>query len=164
MTRCCPYIAVINVGSDYWAGYVDTGAQGIEVSNQSDFVFQVQGDGDVFVGLMTNRLNTSQMYEIVIGGWSNTQSVIRNVSQSPTLLDVHMENSMFNSSSFLPFWVSWADGIIKAGKGYIPGIQTFLQWTDSSPYPINYLAFNNWDPSNTLTFNINIGKKMYHFK
>lgn len=53
-----------------------------------DFSWSVQAGHDVHIGLFPSSdfTNTQFMYEIVIGGWGGTQSVIRKGAQSANLV------------------------------------------------------------------------------
>ena len=44
-------------------------------------------------------------------------------------------------TEYKPFWISWANNIIKVGKGSVVGMETFLTWNDQNPHPVNYVAF-----------------------
>jgi hypothetical protein len=44
-------------------------------------------------------------------------------------------------TEYKSFWISWANNIIKVGKGNVVGMETFLTWNDQNPHPVNYVAF-----------------------
>ena len=47
----------------------------LPLGNSKSITFTVQASNDVHIGFMCNACN--EFYEIVIGGWANTKSVIR---------------------------------------------------------------------------------------
>jgi hypothetical protein len=52
-------------------------------------------------------------------------------------------------TEYKSFWISWANNIIKVGKGNVVGMETFLTWNDQNPHPVNYVAFaTGWGSTN----------------
>jgi len=50
---------------------------GMTVSDKSNVRFRVKACNDVIVGLGTSSDTNPNTYQIVVGGWANTKSVIR---------------------------------------------------------------------------------------
>lgn len=101
---------------------------------------------DAHVGLFpggTPDMATDLMYEIVIGGWSNTKSIIRNKKQG--FGKVSASGRYLNCSEFIQFWISWNDGIIQVGQGHEIGGNVFLRWEDPVPYAVNYIAISSYN-------------------
>ena len=72
--------------------------------------------------------------EIVIGGWSDSKSVLRSAHQSN---DKDSESgSWLSDSAYRPFWITWGNGQIKVGSGTTVGQNMFL--SDTNSQPINY--------------------------
>ncbi|XP_035682150.1 uncharacterized protein LOC118419725 isoform X2 [Branchiostoma floridae] len=103
------------------------------------FTFDVQANNDVHVGLSSQSQDLDDMYEIVIGGWSNTQSVIRRSKQGNNLVTVST-SGIISPTEYRKFWITWSsDGTIAVGKG--GDTQPFMQWTDPDPLPIAYAGY-----------------------
>jgi len=89
---------------------------------------------DAHIGLFeTNNVN-GNAYEIVIGGWTNTKSVIRKVKQGGN--KVFKNAIVLDCSNFVVMWVSWIGGVIKTGRGSSVGCDVLMSWTDPSPRAI----------------------------
>jgi hypothetical protein len=64
--------------------------------------------------LSTPRDDYNQIYEIVIGGWSNDQSCIRaRIANCQTI----STPNILNESDFVDLWVSWDNGQVNVGTG-----------------------------------------------
>jgi hypothetical protein len=54
-------------------------------------------------------------FEIVIGGWSNSQSVIRDRPKGPNLVTAYTAG-ILSATQYRYFWVAWGDGKIRVGR------------------------------------------------
>ena len=100
--------------------------------------FRVRSCADVHLALSSVTGNPATLtYEIVIGGWGNSRSVIREVMQGPIVANVSTP-SILDCNTMRPFWVSWGKGTIQVGRGNISdsNMSPFLQWTDTNPHAI----------------------------
>ena len=78
--------------------------------------FSVKASNDAHVGLFTGPNASSDMYEIVIGGWSNTQSVIRNSPQGTNRVTARTPG-ILNVSQWQPFWLTMDGATVTLGTG-----------------------------------------------
>ncbi|XP_071086461.1 uncharacterized protein [Haliotis cracherodii] len=109
------------------------------IPETKSFKFKVEASNDAHVALLTYDGETGQnMYEIVLGGFSNTRSVIRNSRQGTNRVETF--HSPLSSTEFRDFWISWEGGVISVGTGTTVGAGQFMTWTDPAPYDVNYLA------------------------
>ncbi|XP_071824781.1 macrophage mannose receptor 1-like isoform X2 [Apostichopus japonicus] len=102
--------------------------------------FEVRATNDVHISLSSSNTGEGQMYEIVIGGWGNTQSVIR---LCPTCAhEVEVETiGILSGTQFRGFEITYtADGLISVYK-YGEGIP-FMEWTDPNPFQVNYIGYS----------------------
>ncbi|XP_046373288.2 uncharacterized protein LOC124146849 [Haliotis rufescens] len=112
---------------------------GVKQRSHTSLKFKVKACGDAHVALQTLYQNSdTQMYEIVLGGWSNSKSVFRRCAQCDSL--VEYSGAVVSCSQYKQFWTSWGDGTVKAGRGGTVGQDEILSYTDPNPHAINYFA------------------------
>ena len=80
------------------------------------------------------------MYEIVIGGWNNTKSVIRKGSQG-SAKDERVTQSILSPNEDRPFWADAKNGLVRLGKGKVIGSNIVMQWKDHKPFNPSYVGF-----------------------
>ena len=86
-----------------------------DVSTVSSFTFQVTAQNDAHIALSADGKGPDDKhYEIVIGGWDDTKSVIRNENQGKELVEVK-GGWLRGKDGF--FWISWGDGTLRVGNG-----------------------------------------------
>ncbi|KAJ8036335.1 Macrophage mannose receptor 1 [Holothuria leucospilota] len=102
--------------------------------------FEVKAESDVHVSLTSSNTGQGQMYEIIIGGWTNTQSVIRLCGSCKHETEVSTVG-ILSGSEFRGFWITYeSDGYISVGK-YGEGIP-FMEWTDPNPFTVSYIGYS----------------------
>ena len=102
----------------------------------------MRASNDAHIGFMCNSCN--DFYEIVIGGWANTASVIRRKLLGT--YDGDAKNSASTSgivdgNEYRPFWAQSLNGMVRFGTGHIIGQNVIVQWQDPSPMIPNYVGF-----------------------
>ncbi|XP_035693199.1 uncharacterized protein LOC118427484 isoform X2 [Branchiostoma floridae] len=109
------------------------------IRDSSLFTFEVRANNDVHVALSSQNYDLDDMYEIVIGGWNNTSSVIRR-SKGGTDQTGSPTPGILSSAESRGFWISWTmDGTISVGKQ--GESQHFMQWTDPEPLQVVYAGY-----------------------
>ena len=110
--------------------------KGMCVAKQGAFQFWVKASNDVHITLADAKGNDDTI-EVVIGGWSDSKSVLRFAHQGS---DQDSESgSWLSDSAYRPFWISWNNnGLISVGTGTNIGLNTFLSKTSSQA--INYVG------------------------
>ncbi|XP_067668468.1 uncharacterized protein [Haliotis asinina] len=113
---------------------------GVNVAPQvTSFTFQVRAESNVHVALLQeDGVTCSNTYEIVIGGWKNTQSVIRKGRHNDQR--VTARHRPLSATEFRDFWISWNDGVISVGTGMTVDVGRFMSWRDPSPQSVRYIA------------------------
>lgn len=130
----------ISTGNNYVYHYVIK--DGIDVRGHTSIAFSVMACNDAHIALSKNNgVDSSDTYEIVIGGWGDHQSVIRDCKQCAHMDTDIQQDHPISCTEYKSFWISWANNIIKVGKGNVVGMETFLTWNDQNPHPVNYVAF-----------------------
>ncbi|XP_061175873.1 uncharacterized protein LOC133184808 [Saccostrea echinata] len=112
------------------------------------FIFYVQACNDAHIALLSGADDSKPLYEIVIGGWGNTKSCLRDAKQGPCLVE-HHESHIVSCHKFLPFWVTWkkiqGKLIIKVGKGTNIKYGKIMEYVDADPIDITNLAVSGWN-------------------
>ncbi|MBM3887377.1 hypothetical protein FJ364_05610, partial [Candidatus Dependentiae bacterium] len=113
--------------------------------------FEARGD-DIFVCLTEEKARVRnseiEVYEINIGGWDNTKTVIRIKSLDRYVAVVTKKdnpNAMADPTNFKKYWVACNNGLISVGCGE-PGQGTVLTWQD--PYPntkVKIVGLSSWN-------------------
>ncbi|XP_071104952.1 uncharacterized protein [Haliotis cracherodii] len=112
---------------------------GVIKRSHTSLTFKVKTCGDAHVALKTLYQNSdTQMYEVVLGGWRNSKSVLRRCAQCDSL--VEYSGGVVSCSQYKQFWMSWSDGTVKAGRGGTVGQDEILSYRDPHPHAINYFA------------------------
>jgi hypothetical protein len=132
--------------------YYDVGLR-LDLSAAKSIVFEAKAERNIFIALTQFKDTYAQdkMYEVLIGGFGNTKTQMRRTiyAGAPVLADVSTP-SILDPNSFRPFWLSWADGKIRFGKGTVVGEQVVAEYTDPKPIPIYHLAIAGWDVFGTV--------------
>ena len=89
-----------------------------------------------------------EAYEVIIGGWVNTVSAIKNATLTVkdnryTQYLKHSTPKILHCNQFRRFWVSWDNNTVRAGKGQ-PFEDVFMSWTVPDPHDINAVALNGY--------------------
>ena len=94
---------------------------------------------DAHIALSSGPAATGDIYELVIGGWGNSRSVFRERKQSCQLASANTP-SILNCAETRLFWLSWKDGLLSFGKGWILGENLVMKYQNTNPYTINYVS------------------------
>lgn len=106
--------------------------------NSSEFCqFRVRANNDAHLCLTTGACESEPMYEIFIGGWGNSKSVIRKNRTKPDVAEIPTPG-ILNGGEFRGFWIRWNNGTIAIGRER--EAEPFLSWTDSEYVPIAYVG------------------------
>lgn len=118
------------------------------VAGQGVFTFKCIVQSDLHLALLTAEANglpnyrdPRNMYEIVIGGHDNTQSVIRKGLGTKNL--VVEKGHLTGDRRIQSFWVVVGAGFIRVGKGMTPSERTqFMVYQNKNILPVKYAAFS----------------------
>nr|BAM18146.1 similar to CG10527 [Papilio xuthus] len=99
--------------------------------------FKVRTPNDAHVALTMGPQDSEPIYEIMIGGWGNTKSVIRKNKAKPDKVEIETPG-IVNGGEFRGFWVRWDGGVVSAGREgeSIP----FISWADPEPFPVGFVG------------------------
>ena len=116
--------------------YQDTG---LDVSSATALLIDVTACNDACIALSESRSNYAvNTYEIAIGSWTNTKSVIR-LEPLGSIMDSATLN-VLDCSTPKSFWISWRNGEIRSGQGHNVGENILCSYTHASPYNIRYVS------------------------
>jgi len=131
--------------------------------SQGCVTFKIQGSNDAHILLTSEHAVTNpneESYEVLLGGWKNTKSVIR-VGKDGEVLDSFPKNKWMNGAVLSTnekrgFWICMVDGEISVGRGliiYANGIMTFtgLKGSRRRHDNIQYISFAAWDNALTVS-------------
>ncbi|XP_062606166.1 uncharacterized protein LOC134267976 [Saccostrea cucullata] len=135
----CTAVHTITFGGDPWIN-IDTL---ITSWRRTSIRFQIKATRDAHVGLVSGNTTASSGYQVILGGWYNTESCIRDgfvygSTCSSTSLGSHLSGAQFSS-----FWINWHTGRIEVGLGDTLGHQTIMDYTFPNVYQINNLLLRN---------------------
>src|SRR5688572_11265921 len=116
------------------------------VLSQNSVVFRVQACRDAHLAL-SEVFNNVQIrtYEIIIGGYGNTQSFIRDYDTGTEVLKLDTPNIMDCNNS-KAFWAKWeTSGRITVGQGAVIGNSVFLDWVDTEKRIFHVITISTWN-------------------
>ncbi len=93
-------------------------------------------ENNIDLSLINEDIN---VYEILIGGFKNTRSLIREVKQGGAKCNASTPG-ILQAGMAQPFWVSWVDGNIRLGREHQVGNDVICEWQDPTPKSINYVS------------------------
>ena len=116
-----------------------------KLTEDKAIIFTVDAKNDAHIGFFSEKKScpihcTNEMYEIVIGGWANSQSVIRRGSQGSNK-DLKATLNILKSNEDRSFWADAKDGLVRLGKGKVIGYDIVMKWQDNQPLDPSYVGF-----------------------
>lgn len=116
-------------------------------ANGGLFTFKVRAPKDAHLALTPAPEDNGPIYEIFIGGWDNTKSVIRKDRQKPEVAEVPTPG-ILDAGEFRGFWIRWYDNVITVGRE--GEAAAFLSFDTGSLYPVNFVGVcTGWGASGT---------------
>ncbi|KDR23720.1 C3 and PZP-like alpha-2-macroglobulin domain-containing protein 8 [Zootermopsis nevadensis] len=96
---------------------------------------EVRAPSNAHIALTSANHETEPMYEILLGGWENTASVIRYNRQKPDKVRVDTPGLLTNSD-YSRFFIEWKNGHLKVKKNG----SVLIEWQDPSPFGISHFG------------------------
>ncbi|OWF45039.1 C3 and PZP-like alpha-2-macroglobulin domain-containing protein 8 [Mizuhopecten yessoensis] len=82
--------------------------------------FQVKACHDAHIGLFESEDDLVNRYNVVIGGWINTRTVIQTSLSLDDIIIGHEEDGVISCDEYRYFWISWRnDGEVVLGRGEV---------------------------------------------
>ncbi len=113
--------------------------------NGSQIQFRIKAPHDAHIALTTGPFEGDPMWEVFIGGWKNTKSVIRKNRTKPDVSEVASPD-ILTADEFRGFWIRWNGGYLTVGK---EGEQEpFISYVDPDPFSVTYFGLcTGWGAS-----------------
>ncbi|XP_014232708.1 C3 and PZP-like alpha-2-macroglobulin domain-containing protein 8 isoform X1 [Trichogramma pretiosum] len=99
--------------------------------------FRVKAPHDCHVALTTSPAESDPMWEIFIGGWKNSKSVIRKNRTKPDVSEVDTPD-ILSGDEFRGFWIRWNAGYLTVGKENEP--EPFMSYVDPDGFQPTHLG------------------------
>jgi hypothetical protein len=136
----------------------------LEKLNSGIVTFEAKGLSDIFVAFgqttFKTRNTNNEIYEINIGCFENTKTVIRVQSLDTPIAQFTREekpDAMLDSLDFKRFWIALDNGKIILGTGAIDEKNKVLEWKDIYPIQrLKYVGLSTWNAPVSFR-NIHVG-------
>eukprot|EP01052_Picozoa_sp_SAG31_P028546 SAG31_NODE_2765_length_5123_cov_4.714541_2_plen_970_part_00 len=103
--------------------------EGLQLGQAKTIIFSVKATNDAHLGFFSSRMRTSEVYEIVLSGWGNTRSAIRESNQGANRVEIESVG-LLSGDEHRAFWASAVDGLVQVGQGHLIGQRVLMQWQD----------------------------------
>ncbi|XP_033751236.1 uncharacterized protein LOC117335386 [Pecten maximus] len=110
-----------------------------ELGQHTSIAFSVKACSDIYVALLSRNSGVCAMYEVLIGGYGNTLSVIRRGKNRYN--SVTRQTSPADCNSFKSFIVTWPIGVLTVWYQSEVGVwQPLMSWRDHTPIDVRYIG------------------------
>ncbi|XP_018343738.1 PREDICTED: C3 and PZP-like alpha-2-macroglobulin domain-containing protein 8 isoform X2 [Trachymyrmex septentrionalis] len=99
--------------------------------------FRIKAPNDAHVALTTASQEGDPMYEVFIGGWNNSKSVVRKNRAKPEVAETETPG-ILSADEYRGFWIRWGNGVLTVGKE--GESDPFLSYADPEPFGIGYFG------------------------
>jgi len=127
-----------------WSDHLKLPQQG-----QGSVLFSTDCSNDVHVAISPQSQSVNPMYEFVIGGWSNTESVVRRKSQGPKLCTVPVGLNKPQLDTVNDLWISIDKNtkLLQVGRGREPNFESvfFIYKDPRFLFDAQYVCFTTWN-------------------
>ncbi|XP_073835647.1 C3 and PZP-like alpha-2-macroglobulin domain-containing protein 8 [Musca autumnalis] len=118
--------------------------------NNFAYTFKIKASNDAHLALTAQPGVSFPMYEVFIGGWRNTKSVIRQNCKKPDVVEV-LTPGILNGNEYRGFWIQWCNNTISVGRE--GEAAAFMIFHDAHMFPIQYVGIcTGWGASGSWKF------------
>jgi hypothetical protein len=148
----------LTLDSGYGGVYYDWKQEWKSNTGSISIKFHAKTSNDIHVALLNAsealpvqvNLWSTPLYEVVIGGWGNTQSVLRYNPQTPAGGFAALSNyAVCDDMDGNDYWVEYdlASGVLSVGEGTVAGEATLLESVvpQDHRYHVQYFSFSSWN-------------------
>lgn len=105
--------------------------------------FAIRASIDAYFGLSTGNTSASSGYWVVIGGWNNLKSCLRDgFVYASTCYNTH-SGSLLKSTEYVRFWVKWYLGHVCVGISETVGEGQIMQFRFPNAYPVSNILLKS---------------------
>ncbi|XP_056009465.1 uncharacterized protein LOC125680079 [Ostrea edulis] len=115
----------------------------LHVTGRNAILFAVKTAQDAYLGLRSADLSASSGYWVVLGGWYNGKSCLRDGFVVGSTCFSEHQGSVLSEAEYTTFWITWEFGRIRVGLGETSGNCTIMDHTYSNVYSINYISLKS---------------------
>ena len=119
----------------------------IDLKKTNTLKFSFKGESSANLMMVQNTEEAKIIYEIIIDGYSNSRSMLRKNGETKY---TSFEKNLVNASEYRDFWLSWARGDIKVGKGPDVGKDAFMEWSDENLHSLTDIVLHSVDGKEAL--------------
>ncbi|MFA5074829.1 MAG: hypothetical protein WC436_01885 [Candidatus Babeliales bacterium] len=121
----------------------------LQENNKGTITFEAKGANDAIILLASDQIKKDNyqkndpVYQLVIGGTGNTNTMIGKGFQEPK--PVNISGAQMDANNWKKFWITYNNGNIKIGKEQVDQ-NLIAEWTDPNTTPnIKYFALTTWN-------------------
>ena len=114
----------------------------VGAAGKNYLIIRLKAASDGHVLLTDTVGDISRGYEVIIGGWDNTECAVRHPPGGEVVFTTSTPG-IVSGEEFRTFWVSFSDGLIEMGTGFDVGANRIITWVDeNSPITVTYISFS----------------------
>lgn len=115
--------------------------------------FAVRASIDAYFGLSTGNTSASSGYWVVVGGWNNLNSCLRDGFVYASTCYYTHSGSLLKSTEYVRFWVKWYLGHVCVGISETVGEGQIMQFRFPNAYPVsNILLKSSGNAANGIIY------------
>merc|ERR1712038_421462 len=115
-----------------------------EARTYGQVVFQVKASNDAHIALgetTTVNIDSPTNYEIVLGGWRNTKSVIRNMPQTRDRVIEYPSVGVLNKDEYVKFRILWDKDFLRVGKDEFNSWKLLMEVEDRDTFGFRKIRY-----------------------
>lgn len=121
---------------DILSYYTPLSLYSVDVSNRTYIRFLVKAKESAFVSLWSSSIISDAMfYEFAFGAASTAISLRRD--KSSIYFEHFLSDKWMSDTEFMPFWISWENGVIEIGTSSELHNNIRKSWSDPSPLNVS---------------------------
>ncbi|KAK6169770.1 hypothetical protein SNE40_020759 [Patella caerulea] len=117
------------------------------IQNQESELVWVKGRMGGVIGLFESTNISSLVFEVVIGGYANSRSMLRVISRGGDKATTYDTQFLLNPNQYTPFWIKWTSSTVYLRPGTMDNNGPVLEWTRGDTVSVRYMAFRTGSTS-----------------